>query len=168
MIGRRPPTEGGVTYPSWSVPTAGPAPTAAPGWYPDPHGQAAHRWFDGSRWTGHVDPVRAAANPYVLPNPAAFPASNGRSRTGGEYWLVPVGRSREAVLAPWVALGAFFLGPLGLSAGITAIVLAICALCLPRDEGRAGRGRPVVAIVLGLLAVAASFMWTSALSCGCG
>jgi hypothetical protein len=162
MIGRRLSTEGGVTaYPSWSVPAAGPASAAAPGWYPDPHGQAAHRWFDGSRWTGHVSPAPAAVHPYVLPN--------GRSRTGGEYWLVPVGRSREAVLAPWVALGALFLGPLGLSAGITAIVLAICALCLPREPGRGGRGRPVVAIVLGLLAVGASFAWTSALrSCGCG
>jgi hypothetical protein len=23
----------------------------APGWYPDPHGQARLRWFDGRQWT---------------------------------------------------------------------------------------------------------------------
>lgn len=25
------------------------------GWYPDPHRQAAVRWWDGSQWTGHID-----------------------------------------------------------------------------------------------------------------
>lgn len=31
------------------------APTAPPaGWYPDPSGQSAHRWWDGTRWTDHV------------------------------------------------------------------------------------------------------------------
>jgi len=32
----------------------GPAGPAAPGWYPDPWGQAATRWWDGSTWTGHT------------------------------------------------------------------------------------------------------------------
>ncbi len=29
-----------------------PVPTAlTPGWYPDPHGEAAHRWYNGTQWT---------------------------------------------------------------------------------------------------------------------
>jgi hypothetical protein len=32
---------------------ASPPPTGPPqGWYPDPHGQANERWWDGSTWTG--------------------------------------------------------------------------------------------------------------------
>lgn len=31
-----------------------PTPAYAPGWYPDPHGQAGQRWFDGQVWTQHV------------------------------------------------------------------------------------------------------------------
>ena len=29
-------------------------PTAAPGWYPDPHGDAGLRWWDGAMWSSHV------------------------------------------------------------------------------------------------------------------
>lgn len=29
-------------------------PAPPPGWYPDPGGQAAHRWWDGTRWTDHT------------------------------------------------------------------------------------------------------------------
>jgi hypothetical protein len=38
-------------------PQAQPQPAAGgppPGWHPDPHRQAAHRWWDGQRWTEHV------------------------------------------------------------------------------------------------------------------
>lgn len=31
-------------------------PAVPPGWYPDPWGLAARRWWDGRAWTGHVDP----------------------------------------------------------------------------------------------------------------
>jgi hypothetical protein len=45
-----------------SASRAGPVPTvptarstgAAPGWYPDPHGEAERRWWDGRRWTEHT------------------------------------------------------------------------------------------------------------------
>ncbi len=32
----------------------------APGWYADPTGQHAHRWWDGQQWTDHVSPAPAA------------------------------------------------------------------------------------------------------------
>ena len=33
---------------------AGDGTQARPGWYPDPAGEADHRWWDGGKWTGHV------------------------------------------------------------------------------------------------------------------
>jgi uncharacterized RDD family membrane protein YckC len=35
-------------------PTPTPPSLPPPGWYPDPSGQAPHRWWDGTRWTEHV------------------------------------------------------------------------------------------------------------------
>jgi hypothetical protein len=29
-------------------------PTAGKGWYPDPHGEASWRWWDGASWTNHT------------------------------------------------------------------------------------------------------------------
>jgi hypothetical protein len=44
--------------------------TAAPGWYPDPSGQAAWRYWDGSAWTAHQSPGAPAASPAPAPEPA--------------------------------------------------------------------------------------------------
>ncbi|NUU06295.1 DUF2510 domain-containing protein [Leifsonia sp. C5G2] len=38
--------------------------TPAPGWYPDPHGSGALRWWDGTRWS---DQLAAAPSPYTAP-----------------------------------------------------------------------------------------------------
>jgi uncharacterized protein YxjI len=44
----------------------------APGWYADPTGQAAHRWWDGQQWTDHVSSGGAqAAAPQAPPSPPA-------------------------------------------------------------------------------------------------
>ena len=34
-----------------------------PGWYPDPHGAAGQRWFDGERYTEHFVPARPPIYP---------------------------------------------------------------------------------------------------------
>ena len=50
---------GGVVFPAAEADVhfwtrgKGPAGPAA-GWYPDPWGQAATRWWDGTTWTGHT------------------------------------------------------------------------------------------------------------------
>ncbi len=33
---------------------AGDGTQARPGWYPDPAGEADHRWWDGGKWTDHL------------------------------------------------------------------------------------------------------------------
>ena len=45
--------------------------TTPPNWYPDPHNAAFVRWWDGQRWTEHVQP---AAAPGAPPTPAQPPA----------------------------------------------------------------------------------------------
>ncbi|GEL99024.1 DUF2510 domain-containing protein [Cellulomonas terrae] len=35
----------------------------APSWYPDPQRDGMLRWWDGTRWTEHVQPARAAGKP---------------------------------------------------------------------------------------------------------
>lgn len=43
-------------------PPSQPAAAAAPGWYPDPMGGSAPRWWDGQRWHGVGDPSGATAS----------------------------------------------------------------------------------------------------------
>ncbi|GAA2245668.1 DUF2510 domain-containing protein [Herbiconiux moechotypicola] len=50
---------------------SGPAQVPA-GWYPDPSGQAARRWWDGTRWTEHTDAPAAPAP--AAPAAPAYPA----------------------------------------------------------------------------------------------
>jgi hypothetical protein len=48
---------------------------AEAGWYPDPAGEAEHRWFDGTSWTEHVHGLRAAAAPQVAVQSPAAPTA---------------------------------------------------------------------------------------------
>jgi hypothetical protein len=46
----------GPVVPGWPG-GFGPQSPAPPGWWPDPEGLGAERYWDGYRWTGHVRPV---------------------------------------------------------------------------------------------------------------
>lgn len=50
---------------NWSTPAAAP-PKPAAGWYPDPEGEGALRYYDGNRWTDAL-----AQQPPPAPSPAA-------------------------------------------------------------------------------------------------
>ena len=43
----------------------GSADAVAPSWYPDPQRDGMLRWWDGTRWTEHVQPARAAGKPVL-------------------------------------------------------------------------------------------------------
>ena len=65
--------------------------TPAAGWYPDPYGSGALRWWDGSRWGEQLAP---AASPSVAPNPYAPPQRRSLAPGTPVYtvwiWLVAV------------------------------------------------------------------------------
>ena len=79
--------------------------SAPPGWYRDPGGAAAQRWWDGSRWTG-----------FLAPSPAAMAG----------YWAQSVDATTrsEARIAPWVIPA----GCLYAVASATSIVLFLASV----------------------------------------
>ncbi len=40
--------------PAVGGPAGPPTQPMSPGWYPDPHGQARLRWYDGRQWTANA------------------------------------------------------------------------------------------------------------------
>jgi hypothetical protein len=63
-----------------------------PGWYPDPAGERAWRWWDGARWTAYASGPSALT---VLPVPAARDSHTGEQATApwaarGFRWYVVV------------------------------------------------------------------------------
>jgi hypothetical protein len=105
-----------------------------PGWYADPSGSPALRWWDGTAWTEH------------LSQPAVGVASDDADDPVLR-WLVPVGRSGWSVAAGYAGLFALLVlpAPLALLLGVVAV------LDLRRRPGRRGMGRAVFGLVMGLL-----------------
>jgi uncharacterized RDD family membrane protein YckC len=62
-----------------------PTPQPPPGWYPDPSGQPAQRWWDGTRWTEHVGtpPPLVAALPLVVLGSGTAELAGWWRRLGG-------------------------------------------------------------------------------------
>lgn len=61
------------SYPGQSQPTPQPTPQPetpwAPGWYGDPWGQAAERWWDGTNWTANLQGATTGQPPASAPGP---------------------------------------------------------------------------------------------------
>lgn len=66
---------------------------AQPGWYPDPGGNRALRWWDGTAWAAHTQPLpdpQPGAAPYDAgPGPAAQQPRRPASAQGPEYGQFP-------------------------------------------------------------------------------
>jgi len=117
--------------------------TTPAGWYDDPQDARFIRYWDGVQWCADVAPKVAA-----LVDPAA---SQGFD-TGPSsvlHYIVPVGRSWQSVVAPYLGLVSLLPVPVfGQLLGIGGIVLGAIALRRARTGGH-GTGRAITAIVLG-------------------
>jgi hypothetical protein len=117
--------------------------TTPAGWYDDPQDVRFIRYWDGFQWGADVAPKVAA--------PVDAAASRG-SDTGPSsvlHYIVPVGRSWQSVVAPYLGLVSLLPVPIiGQLLGIGGIVLGVIALRRARTGGH-GSGRAITAIVLG-------------------
>jgi Protein of unknown function (DUF2510) len=64
----------------------------APGWYPDPADGGSSRWWDGVRWTGHVQPAAAPVGA-----PAGAPTAGWPAGTPAGGWPAAAAPPRSAV-----------------------------------------------------------------------
>lgn len=107
-----------------------------PGWYDDPTGESAQRWWDGERWTEHVSapstpqapqaPTPPAPTPAapVPPAPAPPPGPSGSATMAGS--LPPAAPSFPSA-APAASSGGGSKAPL-LIIGAIVVVLAIAGV----------------------------------------
>ncbi len=101
--------------------------TTPAGWYDDPSGQAARRWWDGSGWTEHTDgppplasPATASAfAPAFAPvgSTAATAARAGAGRSPVGSWLAIGGAVAAAAgcFLPWMSVAAPFVGKISVN-----------------------------------------------------
>ncbi|WP_298462369.1 DUF2510 domain-containing protein [uncultured Cellulomonas sp.] len=130
----------GVPLPPGRPPGAPRPGAAAPGWYPDPAGTPAERWWDGAAWDTRTRPVSLLAQPLTRQVVRNTPATVGLG-LGALSLLV------NTLLV--VSLGA----------------LVVCVLGLARagQLGTAGfapvgRGRAVAGLVLAAVGAAATVL----------
>jgi Protein of unknown function (DUF2510) len=117
--------------------------TTPAGWYDDPQDARFIRFWDGFQWSANVAPK--VANPVGGSGSQAF--DTGPSSV--LHYIVPVGRSWQSVVAPYLGLCSLLPVPIiSQLLGIGGIVLGVIALRLARTGGH-GTGRAITAIVLG-------------------
>lgn len=105
--------------PKWDTPAWLPA--IAPGWYPDPTGVPAQRWWDGTGWSVHTAPFQPG--PYGGPTVVTVtpPKSVGVAFVL-TFFFGPFGMLYSTVSGALIMLGISFFG--GLIVGILTLGIA--------------------------------------------
>lgn len=120
-----------------------------PGWYPDPMIPAGshlnYRWWDGAQWTPYV---------HVSAPPPAL--------TGKEdplYWVIPVGRPWQAIVAGYLGIACtimWLLGPVGVVFGAASVAFGIAGLKVAERQRSGGQARSWFGVIAGALSIVAS------------
>jgi hypothetical protein len=109
--------------------------STAPGWYPDPSGQAAQRYHDGTNWTEHVSdaagnrstaPLQQA--PVGGPPPAGVGGPPPAAPYGGAPAAAPFGAAASSGFTPTV-------GFIAAAVGAVLVLLSVFALDFLTAEG---------------------------------
>jgi hypothetical protein len=112
--------------------------TPVPGWYPDPGNASSLRWWDGAQWSPYT------SSPPVPDDP----------KDDTLFWMVPVGRAWQAVVAGYLGLFVLVIWPLGpVAFGFGAWALQV----MDRDHTY-GRGRAWFGVITGILSTFAMFI----------
>jgi uncharacterized protein len=93
---------------------------ASPGWYPDPSGQPAARWWDGQRWTPALTPVPSPPDP-VEPRQPTLPLRAAWLGIGGilvGFYLGSLLQGLALAVFPGSSAAGNLLGEIGLWAGL--------------------------------------------------
>lgn len=128
--------------------------TAVPGWYADPSGPGALRYWDGAAWTQHVQPVPAApVAPAPTYPPQAFP-----------YYApaVPAKNSKATSALVW-GIVSIVINPFALPS-ILAIVFGaqgrrVAEQLEAAGQPNSGRSRATSGLVVGIVGAALFVVW---------
>ncbi|GAA2724288.1 DUF2510 domain-containing protein [Cellulomonas aerilata] len=118
----------------------------APGWYPDPSGEAAERWWDGTGWTAQSREHSVLAQP--LTRPAVL--TNNLATAGLVLGVVALLVNTFLV----VSIAALVLSVLGLNRA---------GQLVQAGYGPVGRGKAIAGIVLSLLGGAGTVLFKALL-----
>ena len=127
----------------------------AAGWYDDPNGLPAQRWWDGEHWTSDVRPEGSppapsgayppAPPPQYIPVPMYMPQQAPPA--------LPTGQATTSMILGIVGLPLSLFCGIGLLISIPALILGIVALRACNRGTAGGKGMAITGIATGGIAV---------------
>ena len=136
----------------------------ASGWYPDPADAQRVRWWDGSRWTEHTQPIESAPTPPYVPFAGVEHSRNRDPQATATGRKGRVERDREirrnngfAYTGLVLALVSLIVNPFAVLSVLAIIFSSIGIARAGALEGRSavtGRGTAIAGLVIGIATLA--------------